>query len=311
MSSLARSKERDRGRRHRTIHASPRSRSSRWRCRPRAARRRLRRRRPKSRRSRASADDSTATRPRRTSGSGRRPARRSAGGLAAAGAIEHREGGSAQLTKFAACMRTNGVPNFPDPNSAGRRSRSARAGIDPSSPQFQAGAAGVPEAPAERRHSRARPQQAKVQAAGARVLRLHALARRAELPRPAVHRRRRLDRIALRGRRGQRHRPAARPQFQAAQQACQARLCPVKRRGGPTASEHRGVRSASRQTAGALADGAPRTVGAAARSSAGAVAVVACVAAVRRDRADPFGGGDRRRAAAALDNGATRPRPRG
>ncbi len=38
-----------------------------------------------------------------------------------------------QLTKFAACMRQNGEPSFPDPNAQGQIS----ANVDPSSAQFQ------------------------------------------------------------------------------------------------------------------------------------------------------------------------------
>jgi hypothetical protein len=40
--------------------------------------------------------------------------------------------------KFAACMRKNGVPNFPDPNSSGTVSIGPSSGIDPSSPKFRA-----------------------------------------------------------------------------------------------------------------------------------------------------------------------------
>jgi hypothetical protein len=43
-------------------------------------------------------------------------------------------GGSVQeLTKFASCMRRNGVPSFPDPNAQGQ----ITANIDPGSAQFQ------------------------------------------------------------------------------------------------------------------------------------------------------------------------------
>ena len=40
--------------------------------------------------------------------------------------------------KFAACMRKNGVPNFPDPNSSGAISIGPSSGIDPGSPKFRA-----------------------------------------------------------------------------------------------------------------------------------------------------------------------------
>ena len=40
--------------------------------------------------------------------------------------------------KFSECMRSNGIPNFPDPNSTGGIDIGASSGIDPQSPQFQA-----------------------------------------------------------------------------------------------------------------------------------------------------------------------------
>jgi hypothetical protein len=40
--------------------------------------------------------------------------------------------------KFAACMRKNGVPNFPDPSSSGALTIGPSAGIDPNSPKFKA-----------------------------------------------------------------------------------------------------------------------------------------------------------------------------
>jgi hypothetical protein len=47
-------------------------------------------------------------------------------------------GGVGQMTKFAACVRAHGEPNFPDPNAQGQFSMSAvtASGIDPRSPQF-------------------------------------------------------------------------------------------------------------------------------------------------------------------------------
>jgi hypothetical protein len=41
-------------------------------------------------------------------------------------------------TKFAACMRSHGVPNFPDPSSGGNITVGPGSGIDPSSPKFRA-----------------------------------------------------------------------------------------------------------------------------------------------------------------------------
>jgi hypothetical protein len=47
-------------------------------------------------------------------------------------------GGSVeQLTQYAACMRKNGVPNFPDPNTQGQLSFSSANGFDPRSAAFQ------------------------------------------------------------------------------------------------------------------------------------------------------------------------------
>jgi hypothetical protein len=47
-------------------------------------------------------------------------------------------GGNVQsMARFSACMRSNGEPNFPDPNAQGAISISAAAGIDPGSAQFQ------------------------------------------------------------------------------------------------------------------------------------------------------------------------------
>ncbi len=48
-----------------------------------------------------------------------------------------------QALKFSACMRSHGVPNFPDPNFSGGGARvtlrvSKSSGIEPNSPQFQA-----------------------------------------------------------------------------------------------------------------------------------------------------------------------------
>jgi hypothetical protein len=40
--------------------------------------------------------------------------------------------------KFSACMRSHGVPNFPDPNAQGVIQFGSSNGIDPSSPKFQA-----------------------------------------------------------------------------------------------------------------------------------------------------------------------------
>jgi hypothetical protein len=46
--------------------------------------------------------------------------------------------GSGGLLAYAQCMRSHGVPNFPDPSGSGAISISSSEGIDPNSPQFQA-----------------------------------------------------------------------------------------------------------------------------------------------------------------------------
>ncbi len=76
------------------------------------------------------------------------PAGQAAGGPAAAGApgggsgggagLRLQLGGGANALKFSACMRSHGVPGFPDPNGQGAIAISSSMGIDPNSPQFQA-----------------------------------------------------------------------------------------------------------------------------------------------------------------------------
>jgi hypothetical protein len=43
-----------------------------------------------------------------------------------------------QALKFSECMRSNGIPNFPDPSSTGGIDIGPSSGIDPQRPQFQA-----------------------------------------------------------------------------------------------------------------------------------------------------------------------------
>ena len=45
---------------------------------------------------------------------------------------------SGQFLRFAKCMRSHGVPNFPDPGTAGGIQISPGSGLDPQSPAFQA-----------------------------------------------------------------------------------------------------------------------------------------------------------------------------
>jgi hypothetical protein len=45
---------------------------------------------------------------------------------------------AAQALQFAQCVRSHGVPNFPDPDGTGRLPDPATVGVDQGSPQFQA-----------------------------------------------------------------------------------------------------------------------------------------------------------------------------
>ncbi len=83
----------------------------------------------------------TSTTPAGTSGagatSGESSSQSSAGGHSG-GHFALVDGGSvAQLTKYSACMRKNGVPSFPDPNAQGQISFSSGNGVDPGSARFQ------------------------------------------------------------------------------------------------------------------------------------------------------------------------------
>lgn len=49
-----------------------------------------------------------------------------------------RAGGYSQALRFANCMRTSGVPNFPDPSVGGGLVIRPGSGLDPTSPAFQA-----------------------------------------------------------------------------------------------------------------------------------------------------------------------------
>jgi hypothetical protein len=57
--------------------------------------------------------------------------------LPAASVTQQRLNG-AQALQFAGCVRSHGVPNFPDPDGSGRIPDPATSGVDQGSPQFQA-----------------------------------------------------------------------------------------------------------------------------------------------------------------------------
>jgi hypothetical protein len=61
----------------------------------------------------------------------------SGGGSRSGGELRMAGGSVHAMTKFAACMRKNGEPTFPDSNGQGQISISSAAGIDPGSTQFQ------------------------------------------------------------------------------------------------------------------------------------------------------------------------------
>lgn len=67
-------------------------------------------------------------------------------------------------TKFASCMRSHGVPNFPDPDSGGSVSIGPSSGINPNSPKFQAAQQAceklMPKGPAPSPQEQAKAQQA-------------------------------------------------------------------------------------------------------------------------------------------------------
>jgi len=131
--------------------------------------------------------------------------------------------------KFASCMRSHGVPNFPDPNSQGSLTFGPGSGIDPNSPKFQAAQrtcqkvlpnGGLPS-PAE---------QAKTQA---QALKFSACMRSHGLPNfPDPTFSGGGVRVTLRGGPGSSGLNPQSPKFQAAQQACQG-ILPGRVGGGP------------------------------------------------------------------------------
>jgi hypothetical protein len=83
--------------------------------------------------SRSSSDGSVAN-----SGAGVSSSGSPSGGGQSNFTIKMGDASTAQLLRFAQCMRQNGEPNFPDPSSDGTFSGSSSQGLDPGSPQFQA-----------------------------------------------------------------------------------------------------------------------------------------------------------------------------
>jgi hypothetical protein len=125
----------------------------------------------------------------------------------------------AEAQQFSSCMRTHGVPNFPDPDSQGRLTITGGGGINPDSSQFQSAQrkcarylpnGGQPPSPA---------QQAKMQAQAlkfAACMRAHGVP---NFPDPQFQD----GGIQIKISAGSGINPRS-PQFQAAQRACQSDL---------------------------------------------------------------------------------------
>lgn len=133
--------------------------------------------------------------------------------------------------KFAACMRKNGVPNFPDPGRDGSIAFGASSGLDPNSPKFKAAQAkcekeiphGPPPSPAQQK----KMQQAAL--AFSRCMRAHGVTK---FPDPQFGNGR--VTVGVKGSPGSGLDPNS-PIFKRAQQACQGRLGNLKG-GGPVTS---------------------------------------------------------------------------
>ncbi|HWB21669.1 MAG TPA: hypothetical protein VG652_02140 [Gaiellaceae bacterium] len=123
-------------------------------------------------------------------------------------------GGSVQeLTKLSACMRKNGVPNFPDPNAQGEISIT---GIDPGSASFQQ----AQQACRKLLPNGGTPSPAQQAQARAQALAFSACMRKNGVPSFPDPQFGSGGRISIKIGRGQGIDPSL-PQFQAAQKACQ------------------------------------------------------------------------------------------
>jgi hypothetical protein len=161
-------------------------------------------------------------------------------GIAQAGSTETTSNGSgstdgsssADPTAYAACMRRNGVPTFPDPDSQGRLSIQGGPGLDPNSPRFKA---------AEKKCQRFMPRGSdqtpspQEQAAGLReALRYSACIREHGVPNFPDPKLNAEGGIGLDGGSGGGFNPDS-PQFKAAEKACQ-KLAPGAGPGGSVRS---------------------------------------------------------------------------
>lgn len=150
-------------------------------------------------------------------------------------------GGGGNLTmqmkdgaKFAACMRSHGVPNFPDPGSGGSVTINQSLGIDPDSPKFKAAQAAcqklLPRGKEPTAQEQAKAQQQML--AFSACMRSHGVP---DFPDPTFSNGRGTMKIA--GGQGSDLDPSS-PKFKAAQEACKDKLPGGKGLpGGPTTSK--------------------------------------------------------------------------
>jgi hypothetical protein len=136
-------------------------------------------------------------------------------------------GGAGKLARFADCMRTHGLPNFPQPNAQGVISGNTANGIDPSSPQFQHAQQSCAKDLPDGTPSPAQAAQMRAKAvAFSACMRAHG---EPNFPDPAFHGG--TTKISIQIGQGSGIDPRS-PQFQHAQQACQS-ILPGRLGGGP------------------------------------------------------------------------------
>jgi hypothetical protein len=131
--------------------------------------------------------------------------------------ISMRVGSAPEGTKFAACMRVHGVPNFPDPNSQGVITYGSSMGSDPSSPAFSSARSACQKLLPSGGHPTPQQQTKGLQQglAFSECMRAHGIP---AFPDPTPG-----GQIRISGTPGSDLNPND-PQFQAAQQACQGDL---------------------------------------------------------------------------------------
>lgn len=144
-------------------------------------------------------------------------------------------GSGAAGAKFAACMRSHGVPSFPDPSSSGVISIDSSSGIDPRSPKFQS----AQQACRTLLPNGGQPSPAQIAKAQKAALAFSACMRAhgiKDFPDPNFSGGR--ISVQIKGGKGSNLDPNS-PTFQAAQKACQGNL-PFKGGPGPSTSSSSG-----------------------------------------------------------------------